>query len=491
MSLKERLVVKENKTVRLHPNVVHNIEKLKENASIKNQKDDFDILEELFQDEDVTYIYINGAKNIYIHKKGKTFKSNLAFVDDTRLISIIQASSKLRGLEFDENHPYVDFKISDGIFLNATMPPVSNVPVVNIKFYREHFAKISKFLSDRAISKEIALTLGAIISLKENILIIGKKNTFKTTLLSALAKNLGKNARGIIADSRDEITFSSYLKENKNRDFPCDFENFTHYNLALIKKNCDKEFLQGTLNSIIACDCDRIFFNSPDDDTIFYILQKLEYGQKGIVMTLEADNLDDALERLTTILLKNYPYLSYKKAKLLVTKLFDIALVCDFDESGKRKLTYVTEMYNEHGIMEVNDIFFSNPMGEQQSGGFTPRFYKKLDINFIPIGLNIFDVNYRHTYDKSFETIEDIPYKVSNLEKKEKELNDEITRIRALKTKTNSQMTKLVTRNLEKLKEKAQQNAAKKAKDIKITDKIEKINSVDLEKISLDNFEDE
>ena len=64
-------------------------------------------LQPLLEDESITEIMVNGAKNIYIERKGKLYRVPVAFESDDHVMRIIDRIVAPLGRRIDESSPYV------------------------------------------------------------------------------------------------------------------------------------------------------------------------------------------------------------------------------------------------------------------------------------------------------------------------------------------------------------------------------------------------
>src|SRR5271157_6219181 len=76
-------------------------------------------LQPLLEDESVTEIMVNGAKNIYIERKGKIHRVPVTFESNDHVMRIIDRIVAPLGRRIDESSPYVDARLADGSRVNA------------------------------------------------------------------------------------------------------------------------------------------------------------------------------------------------------------------------------------------------------------------------------------------------------------------------------------------------------------------------------------
>lgn len=83
----------------------------------------FGPLQTLLEDETITEIMVNGAKNIYVERNGKIQRVPLTFESDEHVMRIIDRIVAPLGRRIDESSPYVDARLPDGSRVNAVIPP--------------------------------------------------------------------------------------------------------------------------------------------------------------------------------------------------------------------------------------------------------------------------------------------------------------------------------------------------------------------------------
>ena len=83
MSLKDRL----NSVANKQNTIIEEIKqqpKYYESSEMANNIDSLGVIDTLFADDELNAIYISGAKNIYIEKKGKLHKSTTTYRDNVQ-----------------------------------------------------------------------------------------------------------------------------------------------------------------------------------------------------------------------------------------------------------------------------------------------------------------------------------------------------------------------------------------------------------------------
>ena len=71
-------------------------------------------LEPLLQDATVSEIMVNGASQVYVERRGRLTRTEVAFDDDAHLRRIIERIVSPLGRRVDESSPMVDARLPDG-----------------------------------------------------------------------------------------------------------------------------------------------------------------------------------------------------------------------------------------------------------------------------------------------------------------------------------------------------------------------------------------
>jgi len=74
----------------------------------------FGPLQPLLMDDSITEVMVNGAKNIYIERKGKILRVPMAFESNEHVMRIVERIVAPLGRRVDESSPYVDARLPDG-----------------------------------------------------------------------------------------------------------------------------------------------------------------------------------------------------------------------------------------------------------------------------------------------------------------------------------------------------------------------------------------
>jgi pilus assembly protein CpaF len=131
----------------------------------------FGPLQPLLEDETITEVMVNGAKNIYIERAGKIIRVPVAFESDEHVMRIIDRIVAPLGRRIDESSPYVDARLPDGSRVNAIIPPISLVgPVLTVRKFAKNPITLEQLIQFGTITPEALQFLKACVESRLNMI---------------------------------------------------------------------------------------------------------------------------------------------------------------------------------------------------------------------------------------------------------------------------------------------------------------------------------
>src|SRR5574337_600734 len=129
----------------------------------------FGPLQPLLEDETITEIMVNGAKNIYVERKGKLHRVPVTFESNEHVMRIIDRIVAPLGRRIDESSPYVDARLPDGSRVNAVIPPISLIgPVLTIRKFSKNPITIEQMIQFGSVTQEAVQFLKACVASRLN-----------------------------------------------------------------------------------------------------------------------------------------------------------------------------------------------------------------------------------------------------------------------------------------------------------------------------------
>jgi pilus assembly protein CpaF len=352
-------------------------------------------LQPLLEDESVTEIMVNGAKNIYIERKGKIHRVPVTFESNDHVMRIIDRIVAPLGRRIDESSPYVDARLADGSRVNAVIPPISLVgPTLTIRKFSKVPITLEQLVQFGTLTAESLQFLKACVESRLNVVISGGTGSGKTTLLNILSSFIPSDERILTIENAAELQLrQEHVVTLESR--PANIEGRGEITIRQLVVNA------------LRMRPDRIIVGEIRDDAALDMLQAMNTGHDGSMTTLHSNSPRDTLSRLETMTMMAGMELPIRAIREQVTSAIDLVIHQERMRDGSRKVTNITEVSGMEGdVITTTDIFifeqtgFENGkvLGRLRPTGLRPKFMDKIESSGIHLPPSIFGVGSRQRY---------------------------------------------------------------------------------------------
>ena len=352
----------------------------------------FGPLQPLLEDEDITEVMVNGAKNIYIERTGKIFRVPVSFESNDHVKRIIDRIVSPLGRRVDESSPYVDARLPDGSRVNAVIPPISLVgPVLTIRKFAKNPITLEQLIQFGTITPEALQFLKACVESRVNIVISGGTGSGKTTLLNVLSQFIPPDERIITIENAAELQLrQEHVVTLESR--PPNIENRGEVTIR-----------QLVINSL-RMRPDRIIVGEIRDDAALDMLQAMNTGHDGSMTTAHSNSPRDTLARVETMTLMAGMELPIRAIREQIASAVDLVIHQERLRDGSRKVVNITEITGMEGdIITMTDLFVfeqtsfedGKVIGRLRPTGLRPKFMEKIDSSGIHLPASLFGIGER------------------------------------------------------------------------------------------------
>lgn len=355
----------------------------------------FGPLQPLLDDESVTEIMVNGAKNIYVERKGKIFRVPLTFENNEHVMRIIERIVAPLGRRVDESSPYVDARLPDGSRVNAVIPPISLVgPVLTIRKFAKTPITVDQLISFGSITPEAIQFLDACVKARINIIISGGTGSGKTTLLNVLSGFIPADERIVTIENAAELQLrQEHVVTLESR--PPNIEGRGEVTIRALVINA------------LRMRPDRIIVGEIRDEAAIDMLQAMNTGHDGSMTTAHSNSPRDTLSRLETMTLMAGMDLPVRAIREQVASAIDLVVHQERLRDGSRKVVNITEVTGMEGdIITMTDLFIfeqtgienGKVQGRLRPTGLRPKFIERLEAAGIHLPPTIFGIGERRRF---------------------------------------------------------------------------------------------
>ncbi|OQY26162.1 MAG: type II secretion system protein E [Anaerolineaceae bacterium 4572_32.1] len=352
-------------------------------------------LQPLLTDESITEIMVNGAKQIYVERRGKLEKTNLEFESDEHLMRIIDRIVAPLGRRIDESSPYVDARLPDGSRVNAVIPPIAlNGPTLTIRIFSKTPLTVEDLINFGTLTPEAVEFLRACVIARLNVVVSGGTGSGKTTLLNILSGFIPSDERIVTLENAAELQLrQEHVVTLESR--PPNIEGKGAITIQELVINC------------LRMRPDRIVVGECRGGEALDMLQAMNTGHDGSLTTAHSNSPRDTLARLETMVLMAGMDLPVRAIREQISSAVDLIVHEERMRDGTRKVVNITEVQGMEGdIIVMQDVFTfqqtgvesGKVIGRLRPTGIRPKFIDRIEQANIHLPPTIFGVGRRSRY---------------------------------------------------------------------------------------------
>ncbi|HWB47723.1 MAG TPA: CpaF family protein [Stellaceae bacterium] len=334
-------------------------------------------LEPLMSDETITDIMVNGAKQVYVERRGKLELADVQFRDDQHVMNVATKIVSRIGRRIDEAKPLVDARLEDGSRVNIIIPPLAlDGPSISIRKFAKKTITLDIMAQNGSISTAMATVLKIASRCRLNILISGGTGSGKTTLLNAMSRMIDPAERTVTIEDAAELQLQQpHVVRLETR--PPNLEGSGEITMRDLLKNA------------LRMRPDRIIIGECRGEEALDMLQAMNTGHDGSMSTIHANNPREALTRMENMISMGAVNLPSKAMRTQIASAINLICQVSRMRDGARRVTHIVEVVGMEGdIITTQELFtyqFQGETGEGrlrgtfQSTGIRPAFLPRAE----------------------------------------------------------------------------------------------------------------
>ncbi|MCD6304298.1 MAG: Flp pilus assembly complex ATPase component TadA, partial [Planctomycetes bacterium] len=288
-------------------------------------------LQDLLEMPNINEIMVVGKDKIYIEKEGTIQNTGRSFFSDEIVQSIIERIITPIGRRIDRSTPLVDARLPDGSRVNAIINPLSlSGPILTIrKFARIPFT-IDDLIERGTLTESAAGFLRACVLGRKNVIISGGTGSGKTTTLNVLSNFIPDGERIVTIEDSAELQLpQEHLCRLETR--PANIEGKGAYTIRDLVKNA------------LRMRPDRLIIGECRGPEALDMLQAMNTGHDGSLTTIHANNPDDTIMRLETMVLMAVE-MPVRAIREQIVAALDLIVQIARMADGRRRITHISEI---------------------------------------------------------------------------------------------------------------------------------------------------
>ena len=294
------------------------------------------VLEPLLADERVTEIMVNGIDDVWIERDGQLERvEDRRFTSEAQLYQIIERIVGGVNRRVDESSPMVDARLPGGERVNVVIPPLAiKGPSITIRRFPRAYA-MDELVDNGTVSQPMADLLAGLVDAKCNIVISGGTGTGKTTFLNALSRFVPGNERIVTIEDAAELQLQQpHVVSLEAR--PANVEGRGEITIRDLVRNS------------LRMRPDRIIVGEVRGDETLDMLQAMNTGHEGSLVTVHANSPRHAIMRLETLASMSELNLSFQALRDQINGAVEVLVHLDRFSDGSRRVSTIAVTVSEH-----------------------------------------------------------------------------------------------------------------------------------------------
>jgi pilus assembly protein CpaF len=311
------------------------------------------VLEPLLADPTVTEIMVNGPNNVFVERAGRVHRLDTTFASEDQLYQTIDRIVAQVNRRVDESSPMVDARLPSGERVNVIIPPLSLIgPILTIRRFPRAYT-IEELAGRGAMDQATAMLLASFVRARLNMVISGGTGTGKTTMLNALSAFIPEHERIVtIEDSAELQLKQEHVIPLESR--PPNIEGKGQIGIRDLVRNA------------LRMRPDRIIVGEVRGGETLDMIQAMNTGHDGSLVTVHANSADDAVYRLQTLASMSDVKIAFDAVREQINNAIDVIVQLHRGPDGSRRIVEVAMAISERrgdiALQRVVD-FETEPIG--------------------------------------------------------------------------------------------------------------------------------
>ncbi|GAA1748685.1 CpaF family protein [Streptomonospora arabica] len=316
-------------------------------------------LQELLEDPRIENINLTGAEVWVRYADGSREHRPPVVSGGEELVALVRriaAESPAGERRFDPAAPILDMPLPDGSRLNAVMD-VAHAPAVSIRRHRYRTTTLAELRGLGTVDDMLTKLLAAAVRARFNIVVSGGTNAGKTTLLRALASEVGSSERLVTVEDVAELGL--------HRDREAHPDAVGLYARPPNVEGAGEITVADLVRSALRMSPDRVIVGETRGAETVPLLNAMSQGNDGSLTTLHAASSAGAFTKLGAYAAQSAERLPLEATALLVAAAVHLVVHISATPTGERVVTSVREVVGAEGQrVASNEIYRRSRTGE-------------------------------------------------------------------------------------------------------------------------------
>jgi len=299
-------------------------------------------LEDVYNDNEVSEIFVDSFDDVYIEKNGKIINLENIFKNQNEvelLIEKILASQKKSISDIQNGFTTLTLKDSSRIAITLEAISISSPTITIRKHFRNNFSfdDLKKF---KAINEDGQQICEQLLKKDKNILIIGNTGSGKTTLTNIITDLIDKRYRLVTVEQVGELDTSSRKRTIRLRT-----PNSKNFEMSELISNASKLRV------------DTMVINELKGKEVYDALNIMSEGVH-VISLMAAESVHHAIKKCELLCLSAKMGLNLSQIKYQISQSIDVIIFQERLGNGRRVVTNISTLSD----LDQNDDYSLSPL---------------------------------------------------------------------------------------------------------------------------------
>ncbi|MDO5700898.1 MAG: ATPase, T2SS/T4P/T4SS family [Bowdeniella nasicola] len=305
----------------------------------------FGVLQPYLDDPSIEEVWINGPDAVFVARSGRS-ELTTTLISQAEIRDLVERMLRIAGRRLDLSSPFVDARLPGGERLHVVIPPITqDAWAINIRKFVARAERLRHLVAAGSLTPAAQRFLSACVRAGLNIVVSGRTQAGKTTMIRALAGEIPSGERIVTCEEVFELGL-------KNRD--------------CIALQCRQPSLEGSgevdlrrlVKESLRMRPDRIIVGEVRQAEAFDMLVALNSGLPGI-SSIHANSAREALTKLCTLPLLAAENVTSAFVIPTVAASTDVVIHLSLDAAGTRQVDHISYVTGriEEGTVEIAQVF--------------------------------------------------------------------------------------------------------------------------------------
>ncbi len=303
-------------------------------------------LQQYLDDPDVSEVMVIEGKHIWTETGAGLHHVGQICADELSLC--LERITRSAGRRLDILSPILDARLSDGSRVCVVIAPIAmGGTTLAIRKFTQRILPLAAFGP-----QECTDIVRELVRNKTNVIISGATSSGKTSLISSISNSFTATDRVVCVEDTAELRFShQHVVRLQTR--------------PATSEGAGEITLQHLVRASLRLRPDRIIVGEVRGAEVVDLLLALTSGHRGSWATVHSNGVDDTINRLTTLILRDSPQWSIPTVHDTISRGIGAIVHVERLSQRTRNISHISLIVREQNTLHLENLYVHQPRGAQ------------------------------------------------------------------------------------------------------------------------------